>query len=157
MADRGLWAIGGATVGAAIGAIILVVPLGDFDFARRNLPVLVGDPSMLLFFVGLPATQGILVGVAVRHFRAELPKGAGLGFMIGVLYGVIYVIVILAGGATCDEPAGSRSIGSQDEGWCEIIIFGLIIIGTIFPVVVGTGTGFVVSWMSNRRHPTIMY
>ena len=160
MTDRGFWAILGAILGAAIGAIILVMPLGDFDLIRRNLPLLVGDPPLLLFIIGLPATQGILVGVAVRHFYADMQKGAGLGFMIGILYGVIYVIVIivsLAGSATCDQPNGSRLIGSQDEGWCELIIFGLIFLGSLFLVVAGTGTGLMVSWVYSRRRPLILY
>lgn len=85
----------GAIVWAAIGTLILVVPLGDIEFTRGNLPVLAGNPPLLLPIVGLPATQGILVGVAVWYFHADLWEGAGLGLKIGILYGVIFFVIFV--------------------------------------------------------------
>lgn len=164
LVDRGVWALRGAIVGAAIGAPVMVVFAVALSFPNvRNLdlgvarvvpfflagwPVAQGIPVgvvirfLLPFLVGWPAAQGIPVGVAVRVFRFGIWQGMAVGCAAGFLSGTIFAFFMSAFG--CDV---------THDG-CLIVAYGLTIVGAPFLLVAGIATGAAVGWMHMRYSRT---
>ena len=138
IAGTGVWALRGAVAEAAAGALALVVIVVALSFDNPLNLGLIVHPVMLMFFVGLPATHGIIVGATIRHFRANSWKGAGLGGLIGIPFAFI-LIVTLSAEMICGSPGGDT---------CLLALVLLKIAVTPLLVVLGAGTGLVVArWM----------